>query len=153
MSKFLEVSELASQANYQQELEAFQKIIDIVNECNTSRIQLAADMADDSQVMKTLIIRAEDARLLTNMSLMKRAYTDLYALNNILLASHSHRVHNHETLVMNLKEVNQMIQKASNLRVGKYKVKVMNDCRQAVKRNNLHHLPRIISQGYDQRDD
>ncbi len=46
-----------------------------------------------------------------------------------------------------LREVNSMINKASNLRVGQFKTKVTNLCRQAIKENNLHALIHIIETG------
>jgi hypothetical protein len=38
-----------------------------VEEFNSARIRLAADMADDSQRVKALIVRAEDSRLMVDM--------------------------------------------------------------------------------------
>jgi Bardet-Biedl syndrome 2 protein len=95
------------------------------------------------------VVRAEDSRLLYDMESMRRAYTELYALNTQLLGAHNVRAANHESLVSSLKEVNQMIQKAANLRVGKPKTTVVVDCRAAIKTKNFTSLLRIIKQGYD----
>ena len=166
-----------------------------VEEFNSARIRLAADMADDSQRVKALIVRAEDSRLMVDMESTRRAYTELYALNNQLIGDlvtslllyHTHtqtaypvnnsdlhptsqllpstvllfsllllciggynvRAANHTGLLVALKEVNQMIQRAANLRVGKPKQNVIADCRAAVKTNNMPALTRIIRYGYE----
>lgn len=82
---------------------------------------------------------------------MRRAYTELFSLNNQLISSYNNRTHNHESLINNLKEVNVMIQKSANLRVGKAKSTVISDCRAAVKNNDMDSIIRIMRQGYDNR--
>ena len=98
---------------------------------------------------QALVIRAEDARLMNDMTTMRRAYTELNALNGQLIAGYNVRSQNQAALLTGLKEVNQMIQRAANLRTGKAKARVVSDCRAAVKANNMQSLYRIIQQGYD----
>ena len=124
-------------------------MVNNVTEYNSTRINLTADMAEESQRMKALIIRAEDSRLMMDMETMRRSYTELSTMNNTMISSYNIRATNHENLLNALKEVNQMIQKASNLRVGRAKTRAINDCRHAVKQNDLVSLLRIIKHGYD----
>lgn len=98
---------------------------------------------------QALVIRAEDARLMNDMETMRRAYTELNALNGQLIGGYNVRAQNQATLLTSLKEVNQMIQRAANLRVGKAKARVITDCRAAVKANNMKSLYRIIQQGFE----
>ena len=107
-------------------------------------------MADDSQRVKALVVRAEDSRLMTDMSSMRRAYTELFALNNNLIMGYNVRASNHEGLLAALKEVNLMIQRSANVRVGKAKTSIIADCRAAVKANNMSSLYRIMRYGNDQ---
>jgi Bardet-Biedl syndrome 2 protein len=86
---------------------------------------------------------------MVDMETMSRAYTDLYSLNNQLIAGYNNRASSHDALLSALKDVNQMIQRAANLRVGAPKTRVVNDCRIAVKANKMQSLFRIIRQGYD----
>mmetsp|Transcript_5177 Transcript_5177/g.4668 ORF Transcript_5177/g.4668 Transcript_5177/m.4668 type:complete len:749 (-) Transcript_5177:13-2259(-) len=151
MGKFLNISDLSSDADFPDDFNSFQEVIDRVTEYNSTRVKLATDMADDSQMVKALIIRAEDSRLLTDMKTMRRAYTDLYSLNNQLISNYNQRTNNHDGLVNALKEVNQMIQRASNLRLGKSKTVTISDCRNAIKSNNMKSLIRIMKQGYDSK--
>lgn len=94
-------------------------------------------------------MRAEDSRLLVDMKSMRRAYTELFSLNNQLISNYNLRANNHESLMSSLKDVNVMIQKSANLRVGKAKATLISDCRSAVKANDMQSLLRIIHQGYD----
>ena len=98
-------------------------------------------------------MRAEDSRLLGDMKTMRRAYAELFSLNNQLMSNYSLRSQNHEGLLVALKEVNQMIQKASNLRIGRAKTALVTDCRAAVKSNNFSSLMRIIKSGYDNKNE
>jgi Bardet-Biedl syndrome 2 protein len=100
-------------------------------------------------VVQALVIRAEDARLMNDMQTMRRAYTELNSLNGQLIAGYNVRAQNQANLLAALKEVNQMIQRAANLRMGKAKARVIADCRAAVKANNMKSLFRIIQQGFE----
>lgn len=81
--------------------------------------------------------------------MMRKAYTELNGLNGQLMAGYNIRAQNQETLLNALKEVNQMIQKAANLRAGRAKVRVIADCRTAVKSNSMKTLFKIMKYGYE----
>ena len=149
LAAFFQLRELESVVNFPKEMSHFEQVLQEVAEFNALRVKMAADMADDSQRVKALIVRAEDARIMTDMETMSRAYTDLYSLNNQCLAGYNNRMQSHTALLSALKEVNRMIQKAANLRMGTAKTRVVTDCRVAVKANNLQALFRIIKQGFD----
>ena len=95
------------------------------------------------------MIRAEDSRLMGDMEMMRKAYTELNGLNGQLMAGYNIRAQNQETLLNALKEVNQMIQKAANLRAGRAKARVIADCRTAVKSNSMKTLFKIMKYGYE----
>ena len=78
---------------------------------------------------------------------MKRLYSDLFTLNNELIGEYTKRSNNHNELMNALKEVNQMIQRASKLRLGAAKTRVIALCRNAVKENNVQSLFQIIETG------
>lgn len=120
-----------------------------VADCNSMRTNITADMAEDSQRIKALVIRAEDSRLMADMTSMRKAYTELLAMNTQLIGGYNIRASNHEVLLASLKEVNQMIQKAANLRVGSSKTRLVTDCRAAVKSNNMNSLLRILKFGFE----
>lgn len=84
---------------------------------------------------------------MADMPSMRRAYTELYTYNNQLISGYNIRASNHENLLSALKEVNLMIQRAANLRVGAPKTAVVSECRAAVKANNMSELLRIVKTG------
>jgi len=148
LCSFLQVNELETLAEFPQEMEAFRAVLLRVDDYNAARVKMIAEMADMSQAAKTLVIKAEDARILEDIKSMRWAYSELYHLNIGLLGEYSKRANNHEQLLLALKEVNHMIQKAAQLRVGMPKVRVVSACRAAIKANNIHALFKIIKTGH-----
>uniref|UniRef100_A0A8C0XUM0 BBSome complex member BBS2 n=1 Tax=Castor canadensis TaxID=51338 RepID=A0A8C0XUM0_CASCN len=118
-----------------------------VDEYHSVHQKLSADMADNSNLIRSLLVRAEDARLMRDMKTMKNRYMELYDLNKDLLNGYKIRCNNHTELLGNLKAVNQAIQKAGRLRVGKPKNQVITACRDAIRSNNINTLFRIMRVG------
>jgi Bardet-Biedl syndrome 2 protein len=85
---------------------------------------------------------------MNDMQSMRMAYTELSGMNTSLISSYSIRAQNHNTLLGSLKEVNQMIQKAANLRAGKAKTLLIAECRAAVKANNLQIIKNSVKYGH-----
>ena len=108
-------------------------------------------MADNSQRIKALVVRAEDSRIMNEMDSMRKAYTNLFSLNTQLLNEHSLRTKIQENLLEALRSVNLMIQRAASLRVGNAKMDVIAECRKAIKNNNFSSLQRIIRYGSDRQ--
>ena len=48
-----------------------------VDDYNAARIKMTAEMADTSQLAKTLVIKAEDARILEDVASMRAAYSQV----------------------------------------------------------------------------
>ena len=147
MCTSLQVSELESEANFPVAMELFQETLQNVDEYNAQRVRLTAEMADCSNQVKSLVIRAEDARIVNNFAHMKRNYAELFTLNQQLLGEYTKRSGNHQALLACLKEVNMMIQKAARLRTGRAKSRVVSACRKAIKANNVQALFFIIKHG------
>lgn len=146
---FLQVTELESSANFPSEMENFKSVLTRVDEYNAVRMKLTAEMADSANLVKALIVKAEDYRMLCDMQHLKKVFGSLQQTNGDLIAEYNKRANNHQQLLAQLKEVNMMIQKAAKLRVGNAKTRVVNACRQAVKKNNIHGLFHIIRTGQD----
>jgi Bardet-Biedl syndrome 2 protein len=62
-------------------MSAFKDTMSRVDEFNSTRLKLAADVADNSNLLKALVIKAEDARILGDMPAMRKFYRQLYDLN------------------------------------------------------------------------
>eukprot|EP00388_Colpodella_angusta_P022116 GDKJ01056413.1.p1 GENE.GDKJ01056413.1~~GDKJ01056413.1.p1 ORF type:complete len:234 (+),score=17.92 GDKJ01056413.1:1-702(+) len=147
LANFLGVTELSSTCDYPKEFETFNATLQRVEEYNTFRMKLTAEMADSTQLVKAFVIKAEDARILQDMKTMKKMYSSLYEVNRELMGEYLKRSNNHSELLAALKDVNSMIQKAANLRVGNAKTSVVNDCRAAIKAKNNAQLFKIIRTG------
>ena len=145
LSVALQVVELESLAG-PSEMEAFRGVLLRVDVSNAARLQMTAEMADQSTPPRP-VIKAEDARILHDFKGMRQAYSQLYTLNRELLGEYSKRANNHEQLLAALKEVNHMIQKAAKLRVGAAKARIVSACRAAIKANNIHALFKLIKTG------
>lgn len=144
---FLQIDELESNANFPEEMEKFKSVLMKVDEYNAVRLKLTAEMADSSNLVKALIVKAEDYRMLSDMGNLKKVFSSLQQTNTDLIAEYNKRANNQQQLLAQLKEVNMMIQKAAKLRAGTPKTKVVSGCRQAIKSNNIHELFQIIRTG------
>lgn len=145
----LQIQDLESTANFPDEMEKFKAVLMKVDEYNAVRLKLTAEMADSSSLVKALIVKAEDYRMLSDMENLKKVFLSLQQTNSDLTAEYTKRANNHQQLLEQLKEVNMMIQKAAKLRTGTPKTRVVSACRQAIKKNNIHELFQIIKTGHD----
>lgn len=145
--KYLGIEELSSVADFPSELEKFSGILKQVEEANSTRLKLSAEIADSSNYVKTLVIRAEDARILNDIPFMNNMYSQLHDTNMELMGEYTKRANNHSALMRALPEVNHMIQKAARLRMGSSKTKVVGACRKAIKTENINSLHAIIKTG------
>lgn len=147
MASFFAIEELQVEADFPAYFEELKKILVKVDEYHSVHQKLSADMADNSNLIRSLLVRAEDARLMRDMKTMKNRYMELYDLNKDLLNGYKIRCNNHTELLGNLKAVNQAIQRAGRLRVGKPKNQVITACRDAIRSNNINTLFRIMRVG------
>jgi|TARA_B100000459_G_scaffold39397_1_gene19767 Bardet-Biedl syndrome 2 protein len=53
-------------------------------------------VADSSHAAKTLVIKAEDARILGDIAAVRSCYAQLYTLNAELIGEYNKRANNHE---------------------------------------------------------
>ncbi len=111
------------------------------------RQRFSAEMADASHAVKVAVVRAEDSRLLGDMTGVKRSYAALMGLNAELVGEYRKRALQHTSLVAALKDINGYIQKASRLRVGPAAAQCVSACRAAIKKQNMAALPRIMMAG------
>lgn len=147
LATYLKIEDLNVAAHFPEELKSLNTLIEKVDGLNSMRQTLTAGIADHSNLIRSMVVHAEDTRLIGDIKAMKRGYTELYNVNQDLLRDYNIRCNNHTELVSCLKQVNLVIQKASRLRVGKYKTQVVTACRAAIKNNNISALVKIITTG------
>ncbi|XP_075289898.1 BBSome complex member BBS2 isoform X2 [Opisthocomus hoazin] len=147
MASFLAIEDLQVEADFPAYFEELRKVLVKVDEHHAVNQRLTADMAEHSNLIRSMLVQAEDARLLGDMKNMKTRYIELYDLNRDLINQYKIRCNNHTELLNNLKAVNQAIQRAGRLRVGKPKTQVISACRDAIRSNNFNMLFRIMCVG------
>ncbi|XP_061891432.1 Bardet-Biedl syndrome 2 protein homolog [Entelurus aequoreus] len=147
LASFLAIEELSAEADFPTYFEELQTTLTEVDEFHTVHQKLTAEMADHSNYIKNMLVQAEDARLMGDMTSMKKRYRELYNLNRDLVNEYKIRSNNHNALLACLKSVNQAIQRAGRLRVGKAKNQVISACRDAIKSNNVNTLLRVMRAG------
>merc|ERR1719379_2382879 len=109
-ASFLQINELESHASFPEDMENFKAVLMKVDEYNSVRLKLTAEMADSSNLVKALIVKAEDYRMLSDMGNLKKVFSNLQQTNSDLIAEYNKRANNHQHLLSQLKEVNMMIQ-------------------------------------------
>ncbi|CAL1528312.1 unnamed protein product [Lymnaea stagnalis] len=147
LAQFLNIEDLQTTADFPVEIESLKQILFKVDEFHKVRNKLTAEMADHSNLIRSMVVRAEDARIMGDMKSMRKGYMELSDLNRDLISGYNIRCNNHQELVKCLKQVNQIIQKAGRVRVGKFKGQVISSCRAAIKSNNTSSLFKIINTG------
>uniref|UniRef100_A0A1A8IQZ3 Bardet-Biedl syndrome 2 protein homolog n=1 Tax=Nothobranchius kuhntae TaxID=321403 RepID=A0A1A8IQZ3_NOTKU len=147
LSSFLSIEDLPAEADFPSYFEELRVTLTEVDEFHSVHQKLTAEMADHSNYIRNMLVQAEDARLMGDMASMRRRYRELYDLNRDLINEYKIRSNNHNALLARLKSVNQAIQRAGRLRVGKPKSQVIAACRDAIKSNNINALFRIMRAG------
>nr|XP_003228629.1 PREDICTED: Bardet-Biedl syndrome 2 protein isoform X2 [Anolis carolinensis] len=147
MASFWAIEDLQVEADFPAYFEEMRKALVVVDNSHAVCQKLTANMADSSNLIRSVLVRAEDSRLMGDMKNMKRRYMELYDLNRDLLSQYKIRCSNHTELLNNLKAINQAIQRAGQLRVGKPKAQVIAACRDAIKNNSVNMLIKIMRVG------
>jgi len=147
MCRYLKIDQLESVVDFPAELTNFEAVLGRVQDYYALRLKLSAEMADSSNLVKNLVVRAEDARLLNDMTIMMRMYSQLMDANRELIGDSTKRANNNTELSKNLKEVNQIIQKAARMRMGDAKTQLVDACRKAVQTNNTQQLLKLVKFG------
>lgn len=78
--------------------------------------RLQAEAAGGATLLKSIVIRLEDARILENIDDMRKKLTQLKKINGDLIREHEIRLNSHRELAASLKELNVGVQRAARLR-------------------------------------
>uniref|UniRef100_A0A4W4H8M2 Bardet-Biedl syndrome 2 protein homolog n=1 Tax=Electrophorus electricus TaxID=8005 RepID=A0A4W4H8M2_ELEEL len=147
LAVFLAIEDLPTEADFPACFEQLRVVCVQVDEFHAVRQKMTAAIGDHSNHIRNMLVQAEDARLMGDLKTMKKRYIELYDLNRDLISEYKIRSNNHSALLSRLKAVNQAIQRAGRLRVGKPKNQVISACRDAIKNNNVNALFKIMKAG------
>jgi hypothetical protein len=140
LAERLALDHLECEADFPREMRHLEGLMASVTELTDIRQRLGAEIADEANYIKALIVKAEDARVLDNCPALAATYQELTTLNLQLIGEYNKRANNQARLLNSLKEVNSIIQLGSRLRVGKPQAAVVASSRKAIKTNNLPAL-------------
>ena len=147
LGTYLGMEDLATNCNFPAEISKLEKLLGQAEELQTVRQRLSADMADHSGIIRTLVVRSEDSRIMADIKSLRKWSSQLYDINRDLVSQYKIRCNNHGQLMETLKEVNQIIQRAARLRIGRSKATVISECRNSIKTNNINQLVKVIKTG------
>ncbi|KAL3287516.1 hypothetical protein HHI36_001985 [Cryptolaemus montrouzieri] len=107
---------LQSKANFPGEEKLIKELIEKLSDIQDARLRLGTDVADRLGQIRTLIIKAEDARL-NDLEELPQYYRELDGLNKELMNGYNVRLMNYNEGLETVKNINTIIQRASRLRV------------------------------------
>ena len=107
---YLRLASLRAEFAFPDAMDEFQAVLRTVEDSNELRMRLSAEMADHANVIKTLVVRAEDARILGDTEGVRRMYAQLMSVNGEMLGEHAKRNANQQQLLHGLRTINTVIQ-------------------------------------------
>ncbi|KAF7277987.1 hypothetical protein GWI33_008983 [Rhynchophorus ferrugineus] len=146
LSSYLKLENLESRASFPKEEEKLKCLMQKLSDIQEARLKLDTDIADRLSQIRNLIIRAEDSRI-NDIKEMISHYKDLDRINKDLISGYNIKVQNYNEGIDTMKKINNIIQKASRLRVGHHSAVMINHCRTAIRNNNIEGLIKIIRTG------
>ncbi|CAL7938796.1 unnamed protein product [Xylocopa violacea] len=147
LALYLGLRELPSEVSFPAEEKKLLDALERVKELKEIDARLQAEAASESLLLKNIIIRLEDARILENIDEMRRRLVQLKNVNSDLIREHEIRMKSYRELTANLKELNLGVQRAARLRVGKSASDTVARCRAAIQEENPKALAVAIRHG------
>lgn len=141
---FIKVDELIPEKiDFPYEKEQITELIENIIEYDNLRGHFAANIAESINNAKVFVVKGEFSIMLGDMASVKKNYSIVHQENGNLIAEYLKRRNNHEELVKSLKDLNNFIRKASNLRMGAAKNKIVADSRDAIKNKKTMDVVKI----------
>nr|XP_003703550.1 PREDICTED: Bardet-Biedl syndrome 2 protein homolog isoform X2 [Megachile rotundata] len=147
LAMYLGLRELSSEVSFPDEEKRLVDALERVRELKEIDAKLQAETANETTLLKNIIIRLEDARILENVDDMRRRLVQLKNVNADLIREHEIRMKSYRELTSNLKELNMGVQRAARLRVGKSSSNTVAGCRAAIQDENPKALAFAIRHG------
>ncbi|XP_074109421.1 BBSome complex member BBS2 isoform X2 [Cotesia typhae] len=147
LATYLGIQELGSEARFPVEEQKLCTALERVKGLREVDARLQADAAGDSTLLKNLVIRLEDARILSDVEGMKKRLLQLKNVNSDLMRENEIRTNSSRELTSTLKELNIGVRKASRLRVGRASTNTVSRCRIAIQDENSKALIQALQNG------
>jgi Bardet-Biedl syndrome 2 protein len=82
LAEYLALDDLSSVCHFPNEIDKMETMMQMIEELQTVRQRLSAEMADQSGIIRTLVVRAEDSRLVNDMCVYVLCNTVRYVLTS-----------------------------------------------------------------------
>ncbi|CAG9533924.1 unnamed protein product [Cercopithifilaria johnstoni] len=138
------ITEIQTTAQFPHEIAKLNDITEKLHEMYIMRDRLSATIAERSNSIKEMLVRAEDARTINQLRLMSKYYQKMHTLNQAMIAEHKIRCNNHEELLKLLRNLNKIIEHGSRLRVGEPASRLIAACRNVIVEEHFDMLQKII---------
>ena len=147
MCIYFKMNDLNTSINFDQVVKEYHFMVEKISELDKERNQFSINMTEIITFIKDLFVKAEDNRLLDNIPSFMDYFRKINVRNLELLDEFEKRTKIYEELISYLKKINESIQTFSNLKSGKYKIQMINDCRDCVRKKNYQLLLKIFASG------
>ena len=147
LALFLKQDNIDTNFKYNKLAESYSPIFDRIEILDKERNHFNINMSEIIGIIKDLFVKAEDNRLIDNIRSFKEYFRKIDVKNIELLDEFEKRSEKYNQLLLDLKSVNQLIQMASNLKVGNFKKVITNGCRDCIKKKDYKLFMKIISNG------
>ncbi|KAL6265602.1 hypothetical protein P5V15_002396 [Pogonomyrmex californicus] len=147
LAMYLGVRELNSEVTFPAEESRMLDALERIKGLKEVDARLQAEAAGAATLLKSIVIRLEDARILENIDDMRKRLMQLKNINGDLIREHEIRLNSHRELATSLKELNIGVQRAARLRVGKAASNAVARCRAAIQDENPKALALAIRHG------
>ena len=147
MCTYFNIPDMDTTINYTQVVKGFTTIIERIQILDKERNHYNINMTEIITFIKDLFVRAEDNRLLNNIDSFKDYFGKINVKNKELLDEFEKRTKTYQNLISDLKQINEIIQIFSNLKVGTFKNKLIDLCRKCIRKKDYQLLIKIISTG------
>ncbi|XP_065174778.1 Bardet-Biedl syndrome 2 protein homolog [Sycon ciliatum] len=151
-SQFLHAKDVNTQSYFPTYEEYIVALAKKVNEQDKAFSRLRAELADHSNLIRGLVVRAEDSRINRDMTGVRHTYKSLYEFNLDLVHGHVIRMTTHDQLTELQRQLNHALQVYGRLKLGKYKGEVITEAKKCLDGNNHSRLVSIL-RGYLDPDD
>ena len=118
-----------------------------LNENEVLRLKMTADIADATQYLKALLVRAEDARALSQIQLMKQYYVSIHDINKTLTTEHIKRCNNYKEFMRLQKEMHHTLEMFLNCRNGQPQSNLLTQIKRMLNDKSYDSLITLLSSG------
>ncbi|KAL3318694.1 Bardet-Biedl syndrome 2 protein [Cichlidogyrus casuarinus] len=117
-------------------------------EFQVTKRRMTTSLAEKMQIMQLFLVRMENCRILGNWSELATDCTDMLNVSNQAMTDWEMRNANTKEVSNELKEINRVIQLASELRTGTHKSQFLTACRKALQEKSLNQLRNCLWQSH-----